>query len=61
MEALDGNAIGGLLHDVFGAEMTAAQGTCAACGARGPVRRPWCTWTRPAPWSAAATAPACSW
>ncbi len=37
MEALDGNAIGGLLHDVFGAEMTAAQGTCAACGARGPV------------------------
>lgn len=37
MEALDGNAIGGLLHDVFGAEMTAAQGTCAACGTRGPV------------------------
>ncbi|HTS96781.1 MAG TPA: DUF6510 family protein [Streptosporangiaceae bacterium] len=37
MEALDGNAIGGLLHEVFGTEMTAAEGTCAACGARAPV------------------------
>jgi len=37
MDALDGNAIGGLLHEVFGAEMTAAVGTCAACGASGPV------------------------
>jgi Family of unknown function (DUF6510) len=37
MEALDGNAIGGLLHEVFGAELTAATGTCASCGARGPV------------------------
>jgi hypothetical protein len=35
--ALDGNAIGGLLHEVFGAEMTAATGTCANCGATGPV------------------------
>jgi hypothetical protein len=34
---LDGNAIGGLLGDVFGAEMTAAQATCATCGATGPV------------------------
>lgn len=33
MEALDGNAIGGLLLEVFGAEMTAATGTCAHCGA----------------------------
>jgi hypothetical protein len=33
MEALDGNAIGGLLYDVFGTEMTAASGTCARCGA----------------------------
>jgi Family of unknown function (DUF6510) len=33
MEALDGNAIGGLLIDVFGAELTAATGTCAHCGA----------------------------
>ena len=37
MEALDGNAIGGLLYDVFGVEMTAATGTCATCGATGPV------------------------
>jgi len=29
---LDGNAVGGLLHDVFGAEMTAAPGQCAHCG-----------------------------
>jgi Family of unknown function (DUF6510) len=37
MEALDGNAIGGLLLEVFGAEMTAAIGTCAFCGRTGPV------------------------
>jgi Family of unknown function (DUF6510) len=37
MDALDGNAIGGLLQQVFGTEMTAATGTCAACGATGPV------------------------
>jgi hypothetical protein len=37
MAALDGNAIGGLLYDVFGAEMTAATGVCAGCGASGPV------------------------
>jgi Family of unknown function (DUF6510) len=29
---LDGNAIGGLLMEVFGAEMTAATGTCGTCG-----------------------------
>jgi hypothetical protein len=34
--AVDGNAIGGLLIDVFGQEMTAALATCAHCGA---VRR----------------------
>jgi hypothetical protein len=28
---LDGNAIGGLLMEVFGTEMTTATGTCAAC------------------------------
>jgi hypothetical protein len=33
MEALDGNAIGGLFIEVFGAEMTTASGTCASCGA----------------------------
>jgi hypothetical protein len=37
MEALDGNAIGGLLHEVFGAEMTAATGRCANCGFIAPV------------------------
>jgi hypothetical protein len=37
MEALDGNAIGGLLLEVFGAEMTTATGTCAACGATAQV------------------------
>jgi Family of unknown function (DUF6510) len=34
---LDGNAIGGLLIEVFGSEMTSAQASCAACGAVGPV------------------------
>lgn len=37
MDALDGNAIGGLLQEVFGAELTTATGTCAKCGARGPL------------------------
>lgn len=37
MDALDGNAIGGLLQEVFGAEMTAATGTCGLCGRVGPV------------------------
>ena len=37
MTALDGNAIAGLLFDVFGAETTAATGVCASCGATGPV------------------------
>jgi Family of unknown function (DUF6510) len=32
MEALDGNAIAGLLHDVYGTEMTTATGVCAHCG-----------------------------
>jgi Family of unknown function (DUF6510) len=35
--ALDGNAIGGLLYDVFGADMTAAAATCATCGATRPM------------------------
>jgi Family of unknown function (DUF6510) len=33
MIALDGNAIGGDLSEVFGGELTAATCTCAACGA----------------------------
>jgi len=36
MEALDGNAIGGILYHVFGREMTMAQAECV-CGARGPL------------------------
>jgi hypothetical protein len=34
---LDGNAIAGLLYDIFGEEMTTAIGTCGACGASGAV------------------------
>jgi hypothetical protein len=37
MDALDGNAIAGLLVEVFGDEMTAATGVCGSCGASGPV------------------------
>ena len=37
MEALDGNAIAGLLHETFGVELTAAQCACAVCDASGPV------------------------
>jgi len=37
MDAVDGNAIGGLLIDVFGTEMTAANSTCRICGASRPV------------------------
>jgi hypothetical protein len=34
MEALDGNAIGGLLFDVFGREMTTSVAICKHCGAK---------------------------
>ena len=37
MEAVDGNAIGGLLLEVFGTEMTNAATVCGSCGAAGPV------------------------
>jgi hypothetical protein len=30
---LDGNAVAGLLQEVFASEMTTAIGTCGACGA----------------------------
>jgi hypothetical protein len=33
MEPVDGNAIAGLMLEVFGAEMTTAVGTCDHCGA----------------------------
>jgi hypothetical protein len=37
MEALDGNSIGGLLIDVFGADMTAASSVCGTCDTRRTV------------------------
>jgi Family of unknown function (DUF6510) len=37
MDALDGNAIGGLLHEIFGVDMTTAEGVCSGCGATGCV------------------------
>ena len=37
LDALDGNAIGGLLEETFGAEMTTATGVCGACGASAVV------------------------
>ena len=35
--ALDGNAVAGLLVEVFGVELTTATGVCAGCGATGPL------------------------
>jgi len=37
MDPVDGNAIGGLLHEVFGTEMTTAVSVCGSCGAARPV------------------------
>jgi hypothetical protein len=34
---LDGNAVAGLLQEVFAVEMTTALGTCDNCGATAPV------------------------
>jgi Family of unknown function (DUF6510) len=34
---LDGNAVAGLLQEVFGVDMTSAIGSCARCGATEPV------------------------
>jgi Zn finger protein HypA/HybF involved in hydrogenase expression len=34
---LDGNALAGLLQEVFAVEVTTAIGTCAHCGTAGPV------------------------
>src|SRR5207247_3222882 len=36
---LDGNAIGGLLAEIFNMEMTTAEGTCGGCGAVNAVGR----------------------
>ena len=37
MDAVDGNAIGGLLHEVFGTEMTTAASICGTCRAASQV------------------------
>jgi Family of unknown function (DUF6510) len=37
MEALDGNAIAGMLFDHYGAELTAAEGACTHCGTASQV------------------------
>jgi Family of unknown function (DUF6510) len=34
---LDGNAVAGVLQEVFAVEMTTAIGTCGNCGAAGPI------------------------
>ena len=34
---LDGNAVAGLLQETFLVEMTTVVGTCASCGASGPL------------------------
>ena len=36
---LDGNAVAGLLQEVFAVEMTTAVGVCDGCGATEPVGR----------------------
>jgi hypothetical protein len=36
---LDGNAIGGLLMELFGTDLTAAPCVCANCGARDEIAR----------------------
>ena len=37
MEYVDGNAMAGMLQELFGVEMTIAVGVCAACGNTGEV------------------------
>jgi hypothetical protein len=37
MDALDGNAIAGVLVDIFGGEMTTATAVCGECGATAQV------------------------
>jgi hypothetical protein len=37
MQALDGNAIAGLLHELFGEELTTATAVCAHCETRAIV------------------------
>src|SRR5262249_42238207 len=37
MQTLDGNAIAGLLHEIFREEMTATTATCVWCGFTAPI------------------------
>ncbi|HEY7197722.1 MAG TPA: DUF6510 family protein [Gaiellaceae bacterium] len=37
MERVDGNAVAGLLEEVFAVETTEIRGRCAACGAIAPL------------------------
>lgn len=37
MDALDGNAIAGLLEEIFGHDMTTATGACGHCGKEGEL------------------------
>jgi hypothetical protein len=39
MTVVDGNALGGLLWEVFGREMTATTGSCAHCEMTAPLAR----------------------
>lgn len=39
MERLDGNAVGGLMLELFGADLTASPCVCAGCGAREELAR----------------------
>jgi hypothetical protein len=36
---LDGNAIGGLMFELFGSDVTGAGSVCASCGAHGEMAR----------------------
>jgi Family of unknown function (DUF6510) len=36
---LDGNAIGGLVHELFGSDLTTAPCVCGGCGAREELAR----------------------
>jgi hypothetical protein len=58
MEPLDGNAIAGQLAELFGAEMTTADDTCAGCGTESLVAelRVWVTGRGP---GAVARCPSC--
>jgi hypothetical protein len=38
---LDGNALGGLLYELFGTEMTVAPTECASCGRKGEMGSLW--------------------